>query len=224
MDIKISTMTLSCQFPNCSLNLTNIGKYLGINENIIGIKYSFADLNVTNGKYATTIYKKAKIKDEEKINKILFYNQITIIVNNKDKHVNVKLFGNGSLHLTGCKNIEEGKQVTKILYDELNKIRDKKVIILLTKDSNNILLDKDNFVYGYENNQIIGHKKEENLYMINKKEYNIDKKTGLFISRKIETQRRRFLLSFNGDEVGYTKIELLKNKNKFYKKNSSRCH
>ena len=128
MDVKISTVTLSTKLPNCQLNLTNIGKYLDIDDDIIGIKYNYADLSIMKGKYLTTIYKKAKIKNAEKINKTLFYNQISIIINNNGNNVNVKLFGNGSLHLTGCKYIDEGAIVTRKIYEKLNSIRSKKDI------------------------------------------------------------------------------------------------
>ena len=76
LDIKISTITLSCKLPDCQLNLTNIGKYLEIDNDIIGIKYNYADLSIMKGKYSTTIYKKAKVKDTEKINKAFFFNAL----------------------------------------------------------------------------------------------------------------------------------------------------
>ena len=44
---KISTITISTQLPHCQLNLTNIGKYLSIDDDIIGIKYK--SQNVTSG-------------------------------------------------------------------------------------------------------------------------------------------------------------------------------
>ena len=219
-NIKISTITLSSQLPACNLNLTNIGKYLDIDKEIIGIKYNYADLNVMKGKYSTTIYKKAKIKNADKINKRLFYNQITIIYNNNGHNVNVKLFKNGSLHLTGCKSVNEGVDITKTIYQKLTGLKDKKDTILLTKDINGVLLDNDNLIYSYINKQIIGHKiNKTNQYIINKKEYTIDYKTHMFISKKFETQRRRFIYNLDGTYIGYSKIELLKNKNKFYKKN-----
>lgn len=221
MNNKISTITLSTHYPKCNLNLINIGKYLQVDDIIIGIKYECSNLNIMKGKYSTTIYKKAKNKDENKINKVLFYNQITIIVNNNGNNVNVKLFKNGSLHLTGCKSISEGAEVTKLLYNKLISLRDKKESILLTKDSNNVLLDKDNLVYSQNDLQIIGHTKNNSIYTIHKKEYQIDWKTGNFISIKLETQRKKTLLNLNGDNIGFWKIELLKNKCKLYKKNSN---
>ena len=248
--IKISTITMSSRFPDCVLNLTNIGKYLPIDNEIIGIKYKFGNINVMKGTYSTTIYKKSKIKNPDKINSQLFYNQISIIYNHNGNHINVKLFGNGSLHLTGCKTIESGEEITKGIYKKLNNIRNMTDKILLTKDLNGILLDKDKLVYSYSNgNQIIGYlninfgsgighigsqnfgnneskspilsNETKSVYVINKKEYNIDNQTGMFISTKTEIQRKRYLCNFDGVEIGFCKIELLKNKKKFYKKNNN---
>lgn len=223
MDVKISTITLSTKLHDCQLNLTNIGKYLDIDNDIIGIKYNYAGLSIMKGKYSTTIYKKAKTKDVNKINQKLFYNQISIIVNNNGNNVNVKLFGNGSLHLTGCKAICEGRIVTRKIYDKLKTLIDKKDIILLTKDINGVLLDKDKLVYSYSSNQIIGYCKDIEMkgYIINNKDYIIDNKTNQFITEKMETQRRHFISNFNGEYIGYTKIELMKNRHKFYKRNNN---
>jgi TATA-box binding protein (TBP) (component of TFIID and TFIIIB) len=223
LHVKISTITLSTKLPNCQLNLTNVGKYLDIDDEIIGIKYNYADLSIMKGKYSTTIYKKAKVKDTEKIKKTLFYNQISIILNNNGNNVNVKLFGNGSLHLTGCKSIMEGNTVTRKIYDKLQSLVKNKDTILLTKDANGILVDKDNLVYSYDSKTIIGYCKDwqNKHYIINKKDYIIDSKTNMFITQKMETQRRHFIHNLNGEYIGYTRIELLKNRHKFYKNNNN---
>lgn len=225
--LKISTITLSTQLPNCQINLTNVGKYLEINDKIIGIKYKFGNLDIMKGEYSTTVFRKSKNKKQDKINKILFYNQVSLIINtgfnivkNENSHVNVKIFGNGSLHITGCKSINEGIETTKIIYKMLKSCEDKKDIIFLSKDENGVLLDSNNFIYTYNNKRIIGYKNESNVYIIHKKEYDIDHKTGMFISKRLETQRKRSILNFDGIEIGHSKIELFKNKSKFYKNNS----
>lgn len=223
--IKISTITLSTSVPNCILNLTNVGKYLQIDNEVVGIKYKFAELNIFKGNYFTTLYKKSKTKDSDKIKQTLFYNQVTIVFNNHGNHVNVKLFGNGSLHLTGCKSIEEGEVVTISLYRKLKALADKKDFIFLTKDENNVWVDKDKLVYSMQENEgtrhIIGYKKDTRTYIILKKEYDIDVKTRMFITKKTETGRKRYILNFDGESIGFSQIELLKNKNKFYKQNSN---
>jgi TATA-box binding protein (TBP) (component of TFIID and TFIIIB) len=222
IDVKISTITLSTQLPGCSINLTNVGKYLLIDDVIIGIKYTYAKLNVLKGKYCTTVYKKSKVKCDEKINKNLFYNQVSIIVNNNGNHINVKLFGNGSLHLTGCKAVSEGKEVTHLLYNKLCELRNVTDVILLSKDENGVWLDKDCLIYSNDIKQIIGYKIPfSDSYVIANKEYDIDRKTGLFIGKKFETQRRKALLDCDGNHVGWCTLDLIKNKKKFYKKNSN---
>ncbi len=218
--VKISTITMSLQLPNCKLNLTNIGKYLNIDETIIGIKYNFANVSVLKGTYSTTNYKKAKLKDMDKINKALFYNQITLVVNNNGNQVNVKLFANGSLHITGCKAIDEGKQIVKLLYGKLETIRSTRDTMLLVRDENGVWLDRDGLVYSERQHIIIGHKKGLNTYTINKRDFEIDAKTGLFISKKIQSQRKRMLLNREGHLVGDMRVELLKS-DKLYKKGTN---
>lgn len=227
---KISTITMSMQIPNCNLNLINIGKYLEIDEHILGIKYNYGKSSILKGKYSTSIYKKSKVKNQNKINQKLFYNQVSIIVSldppNDSKVVNVKLFGNGSLHMTGIKDTSEGKQVMLVLYNKLLNLIKKDDTILLTADINNVYIDNDNNVYTKtpENRTIIGFKyisQGETLYNIHKKDYVIDKKTGLFISKKFESKRSKHILNFDGVKIGSSRIELLKNKSKLYKNNSN---
>jgi TATA-box binding protein (TBP) (component of TFIID and TFIIIB) len=228
---KVSTITMSLQIPNCNLNLMNIGKYLNIDDNVIGIKYNFGKSSILKGKYSTAIYKKSKVKNQNKINKTLFYNQVSIIINidpsSEDKIINVKLFGNGSLHLTGVKHPSEGKQVLILIYSKLINLCKEFDTILLTSDINNVYLDNANNVYSQqtENRTVIGFKytndKHETLYNIHKKDYTIDKKTGLFIANKFESKRSKTLLNLNGEKVGISRIELLKNKSKLYKNNSN---
>ena len=155
------------------------------------------------------------------MNTVLFYNQVSLIVKTQNNIVNVKLFANGSLHLTGVKNSDEPKLVMKVLYEKLLQLKDKMLIVLLTSDSNGVLLDNNNIIYS-ENKvkYVIGFNKDH-TYIINKKTYLIDFYTGYFITEKIESKRTHSLLNFNGEYIGYTKIELLKNKLKLYKKNTN---
>lgn len=230
LNYKVSTITMSLQIPNCNLNLMNIGKYLQIDDNIIGIKYNFGKSSILKGKYSTSIYKKSKTKNQNKINKNLFYNQVSIIINldpaSNEKIINVKLFGNGSLHLTGVKHPSEGKKVVVLLYEKLLALSKHYDTILLTSDINNVYIDNSNNVYTRDNKNrtIIGFKyavKNEILYNINKKDYVIDTNTGLFICKKFESKRSKPLLNLNGEKVGVSRIELLKNKSKLYKNNAN---
>jgi TATA-box binding protein (TBP) (component of TFIID and TFIIIB) len=220
-DYKVSTMTVSCQYPDCELNLINIGKYLAIDDEIIGVKYNYGDTSIMKGKYATGTYKKSKNKNVDKINKNLFYNQVSISCKIGDKEINVKLFGNGSLHLTGIKDEKSILVVMKTIYDKLLLLTDKTDKLLLTSDSNNVLLDNDNIIYSHSDPKVILGYKTGLRYNINKKFYIMDNLHQLFISEKFESKRTRQLLDLNGNNVGLCKIELLKNKNKLYKKNAN---
>lgn len=158
MKYNISTVTLSGKYINCELNLYNVGKYLNIDENIIGIKYCFCNDSILKGVYQTCDIKKTK-KKAKQVNKTLFYNQISMILKYQNNQVNLKLFKNGSVQITGCKNIAHINSYLTILYKKLINLQDKRHKILLTKQ-NNLLLDCNNYIYNYiedsKDYQIIG--------------------------------------------------------------------
>lgn len=245
INYKISTITMTMQLPDCQFNLNNIGRYLDIDDTILGIKYHYGNReSIIKGKYLTSIYKKSKSKNENKINKKLFYNQVSLIIKHtgKDKEnkdcleniVNVKIFGNGSLHLTGVKNTLEGQEIVLILYKKLEKFKNMFSTILLTKDTNGVYLDNSNNIYSTElfNKNIIGYKLNSSIYVINKKEYyityiDIENLSGkfsnlkVFMSNKLESKKTRTILNMDGKQIGFSKINLIRNKSKLYKNNSN---
>ncbi len=113
IDYKLITMTLSC-YINYSINLLDIGLFIKIDNDIIGLKYNFGKVSFCKGIYLTSASKRTKIKKKE-INPISFYNQISMIININNHHINVKIFKNGTLHLTGCKNSNEGNLICNLL-------------------------------------------------------------------------------------------------------------
>lgn len=240
INYKVSTITMTMQLPECQFNLNNIGRYLDIDDTILGIKYHYGNgESIIKGKYLTAIYKKSKSKNENKINKKLFYNQVSLIIKHigKDKNnkncdeniVNVKIFGNGSLHLTGVKNTLEGQEIVLILYKKLEKFKNTFSTILLTKDTNGVYLDSSNNVYStaLTNKTTIGYKLTNSIYVINKKEYYItyididSSRLRVFMSNKLEAKRTRNILNMDGKNIGYSKINLIRNKSKLYKNNSN---
>ena len=60
-----------------------------------------------------------------------FYNQcsITIKPDIDRRPVNIKLFTNGSISMTGCLYDRDGSDAVKILLDELNKYEDQNVFV-----------------------------------------------------------------------------------------------
>lgn len=217
-DVKISTITCSAQIPNCILNILKIGKYLEIDDVILGLKYMCGDVSVIKGAYSTTTYKRSKNKKIEKVKKTVFYNQVSVVMKCNDNIVNIKVFANGSLHITGLKNINEVTNIVRLLIAKLNTLAESDFTTLISQDENQIWIDSDNLVYN--NGNIIGYKSfQKQCYNICNKECTVDIKTGLYVGSKETSQRKRELLDRNGNVVGYYKTELSKGKRKLYKKN-----
>lgn len=214
MNYKITTMTIDCSFNNTTFNLLDIGKYLPIDDTIIGIKYKFADRIILKGEYSITKNRLAKLKSEK--SRINFSNQISVIVKN-NYQINMKLFMNGSVQLTGLKNKNDVLPFMKLLYNKIENINKRNDKIILTKDSNGIYLDNDNIIYSQTPHYMIGYY-HNNFYYINHNEYLIDDVTGCFISTKFFKGKTKQLIDLNGNYIGFNKIELLKGNKNLYKK------
>jgi len=210
-DYKIATITLNCKINNCELDLINVGKYLEIDDDIVGIKYSYGNVSFSKGVYLTSLYKKSKYK-KSKINQKLFYNQISLIV----KHTNVKLFQNGTLHITGCKSTDDGHYITELLCQKLKKLKDKTTPIILTTNEYNIALDCNNFIYSHINKNVIGYYDiNQKIYYINNNEYIYSHYYKNLISKQ-EKNKIKKICNHNGIIIGE-----IKNLNKYDTKNKN---
>ena len=116
-DLKISTMTVTYQFDT-NFYIDNIGKYIDLSPTrIITVK-------IKNNMVRSVIPLKVS-KKKVKILKKAFYNQITLKMASiyKKKPVNVKLFENGSVQMTGCICIEDCIYALDQLCEEFRKIK-----------------------------------------------------------------------------------------------------
>jgi TATA-box binding protein (TBP) (component of TFIID and TFIIIB) len=113
--ISISTMCSSCKFDT-KLNITNIENYLQLNsDDILTVKRnkeSMRTLIVTKNKPKRM--KKNVTVEKKDTSKNSFYNQITVVVRvdegmiddlDNAPRINLKLFKNGSVQMSGCKSI-----------------------------------------------------------------------------------------------------------------------
>lgn len=120
-DISISTMTITCKIDTF-FNVSNIGKYIDLKYNgIIAVKHGDCNDKTTN---RSLILKRTKLQKNKK--KKSFYNQVTIIIRLPDikiKDMNVKLFSNGSIQMTGCKSIESFFSVLSYVFSELKIVK-----------------------------------------------------------------------------------------------------
>ena len=113
-NLRISTMTQIARIQ-CPINLQDIYDRLNISENITYIEY--AD-TIPKGEKQKKVNKRKK-NDTTKKRKF-FYNQATIHVV-QDKIVNVKIFNNGGIQMTGLKSKNQGSQVLEKIVSELKK-------------------------------------------------------------------------------------------------------
>lgn len=144
--VNISTMTMLCEFKTM-FKISNIGKYAPLNINKINSIRYVADGEIKERSIAGL--KKKKQRRKTKKTKSNFYNQTSIAVRcfhdekimnkrlkekaklngilfkAKIKTINIKIFKNGSVQLTGCKSIDGFFEVIKTMCQELGKIRGK---------------------------------------------------------------------------------------------------
>jgi len=114
-EVSISTMCASCKI-DVKLNIVNIENYLQLNsDDILAVK-------INKDRIRTLLTNNNKPKRHKKNNNIIkidnsknyFYNQITVVIRvthgktdnlDKEPKINMKLFKNGSIQMSGCKNI-----------------------------------------------------------------------------------------------------------------------
>lgn len=127
-EISISTMCSSCKL-NTKLNILNIENYLQLNTNdILSIK-----INTVRMRTLLLINKSKQIKKND-IVRNYFYNQITVVIRithgytdnlNDEPKINMKLFKNGSVQMSGCKNINNINIALNKLIFRLKEIKAK---------------------------------------------------------------------------------------------------
>ena len=127
-DLEISTTTITCSI-DVTFNVENIGLYFNdFDDIIIGKRYGNRIINnLISVKKLKTGKKK---KRREKKN---FFNQVSLIfrsatlmgldpnklsLKERNKTVNIKLFINGSIQMTGCKYLDNIKKSLVILFDK----------------------------------------------------------------------------------------------------------
>jgi TATA-box binding protein (TBP) (component of TFIID and TFIIIB) len=139
--VKIATISITCAL-NCNINIKQIWDSFPLNDEIRTIKFN-KDIKSTDLK----LIEKEKKKREKKLKKqkLLrkpkktkrkssdnFYNCIIVVVNiSPVKIINIKLFKNGSIQMTGSKNLDQTKAALTIILKYLkNKSGIKKIMLL----------------------------------------------------------------------------------------------
>lgn len=208
--VKIFTLTVAISLHS-SVDLVKLAKFTPINDKILGLKFKMGkgEFIITKGLF-------------EKKGKGCFNNQVSMIVSTKEKPVNVKIFGNGKLHITGCKSKETAIEVKEILERELDKLES---FIELEKDENGVLIEKSgNLIYGTNDVKRCIGIKCDTIYKINSDPCSFDKKKGVFISQKSSGKYTYPIYDLNGNKIGYKKLNLINSKKIFYKNRKMDVH
>ncbi len=199
IDYNISTMTISLYVNKpVTINLINVAKYISIDEELIGLKFNYENEIIIRGCYQKiTKFKKKAVTTKS------FSNQISFVFNNNNHNVNVKLFINGSAHITGCKTSNESYDVYFKLINKLKSYstsEHKKLI----RDNNGVLLDNNMYIYTETKKQIMGIK-SKSFYIINNKRYNTCHYENTIIYKGCN------VLNLDGDEIGVIERKNKKN-------------
>lgn len=135
-DLDISTSTITCTL-GITFNVENIGLYFNdFDDIIIGKRYGNRIVNNIVSIKKLQLSKKKKRKAKKN-----FFNQVSLIFRSatlmgfdpdklsekeRNKMVNVKLFINGSIQMTGCKHLDNIKKSLEVLF---NKLKTTKAIL-----------------------------------------------------------------------------------------------
>jgi TATA-box binding protein (TBP) (component of TFIID and TFIIIB) len=170
--VSISTMCGKCHL-NTKVDIDNIYNYLKLNKNDI------LTVKVNDNKIRTLLPTKIKKRrtNKKKSNKSNpFYNQITIVVrideeehleNEKTvKKINVKLFKNGSIQMSGLKNVKDTNRALNKLVYKLSEINND---IHFIEDHDNITIKNFNIYMINSNYKLSTHIKRYDMYDIFKK-------------------------------------------------------
>lgn len=178
--VKVATMCCSC-FLNTKIDLDNIEKYLALNsDDILVIKK-----NKENFKTLIELKKATKriVVPKKKPSSNNFYNSITLIIRvtsghtadlNKEPKINIKLFKNGSIQMSGCKTIYDVSCVLHKLIYRLGQVKakienDTIKQITFVENLDNIIISNFKIDMIYCNYKISIQVDRENLYSLLKK-------------------------------------------------------
>lgn len=127
--LRVSTITGLSQI-NTNINLQKLFDNIEINDTIKYVQWGLDNNKGINHKE----HKKKKRDSKKKKKKNVFYNQVTLHYY-LNKIVNVKIFNNGKIHMSGLKKLEydteisEGRLITDGLIQLLTKLNDKETIV-----------------------------------------------------------------------------------------------
>ena len=180
-NIRISTITITCGLDT-DFKHKNIGKCFKKKlspKSILSVKYG--DSSECSG----SILPEKKTRARKRKNaKRVFFNQVTLVVcSTKSKNVNVKLFKNGSIQMTGCRNLSDFINVMTVLCKEVKR----KMRILNRKKYKQMLNNPEEDINPYDPIELVSNPENVNVTKIERfciKMINSDFSVGIKIDRE----------------------------------------
>lgn len=165
--VSISTMCGNCKLGE-ALNLSNIIKFLPLNTNdILTVK-----VNKDKMRSLIPIKEKKRRTTKNTVKKASpFYNQVTVVVRiyegefedlNEEKKINLKVFKNGSIQISGLKKLEYTNRALNKLIHSLSQLKgriiDDKIEVVKFIDSESKLTITDFRIYMINSNYKVNMK------------------------------------------------------------------
>ena len=162
-NLHISTMVQIGKL-NTNIILKTLAENLDINNNILYIEYGSEINKGTNNK---------KISDKKRAIKKYFYNQLTLHIYNKlkeNQRVNVKIFNNGRIQMTGINSDLVGTTTMDTLLKEFIKLSNKNDIFSEKElsqigDLETVLINSDFDIYHEVDRESLHRNIVENGYL-----------------------------------------------------------
>ena len=149
--VTISTMSATCKLGTV-VNLPVVNKHVTLSgDDIFSIKYK------DEYRSLVPLVKKGRSKKNARVRN--FFNQITMVIYTENgRKINLKLFCNGSVQMTGCKSVEDCHIAMNKLIDMIKSIEDDEQVAELDKIG----------IHGFKIDMINSNFKVD--YMINRRE------------------------------------------------------
>jgi TATA-box binding protein (TBP) (component of TFIID and TFIIIB) len=117
---------------------------------------NYKDQFLGDSKFPEPDPNKSKKKKKKTIKKRKFENQATLIIHFKNRFVNIKVFNNGKIQMTGVRSVEEAHWVIERLIEIIKETKiHKKDLIKVNEDMKINALVKNEYIYTNENDKDI---------------------------------------------------------------------
>lgn len=204
--VSISTMCCSAKL-NTIINVSNVLKYLQLDsDKLLCVKLSKDDYRSL---IKLKFNKKQKNKKPKRGKQQKFYNQVTTIIRisqgnynilEEEPKINIKLFRNGSIQMSGCKSIKDVNRV-------INKI--------ISKLSHKVFVDEDNNIV--KTNEKVKDKKYTSIKFVE------DRRSIKLTDFKIDMINSNYQVNLHIDRNNLYKLLLKKKITASYEKSIRAC-